>query len=167
MNFDVPLMAVLQRSNPVPDPEQLADSDEAKELALRRPGSVLDWQIEDDDYVGDGYRISLLAPSNWEITHQDRHLAYDQSRRSAFAVVERHRREALRRFDLIKWAEVMVGALLVWLVANQLIAPGIAWWLLAFVLLFVGISTLVRFGAALSRSVVDEYRRPLPWERRG
>ena len=158
----ISVMTLLQQSNPVPDPAELADSDEARELAMRRPGSVLDWHIHDDEYVGDGYRIRLLEPEKWEVTHRETVLETPRSLKRAFAKVERHRRDTLRRRDLWVWGSLFVAALVTGISVSQL-APAASIAVLP-VVFFVGISALIRVAAALSRSVTDPYQRRLPWE---
>ena len=104
MTRDSKLLTILHRSNPVPAPQTLVGSDVARELALKKPGSVIDWRERDDEYIGDGYRIRLLEPQKWQITYRDYLLAYHPSLKAAFSMVERHRRETLRRRALLRYA---------------------------------------------------------------
>lgn len=160
-------MALLQHSNPIPDPASLAGSEAARELASRRPESVIDWQRDDDDYVGDGYRIHLAEPARWEITNGGRRLHIVSSLRSAFSIVEHHRRETLRRRHLVLMAAWFIvgttGGFLVSSIADEtrqvLLVP------IAIASFFLGLAAFVRFLAVLGRNVNDPYRRRLPWER--
>lgn len=166
MTRESKLLTILHRSNPIPELETLVDSDAARELASKRPGSVIDWQARDDEYFGDGYRIRLLEPRKWQITHRDRLLAYHQSQKAAFSMVERHRREALRRQDLLLYSGIFAVAAVVAAAMVPFIGRGNAFPVLILgVLVFAAISALIRFTAVLSRSVTDPYRRTLPWER--
>lgn len=160
-------MTLLRDSNPVPDPTTLIGSVAAQELASRRPESVVDWRQHDDGYVGDGYRIRLRSAARWEITLRNRHLHTVPSLRSAFSIVEHHRREALRRGHLI-WmtAWFVVGTTAGFVLSSRandtqslLLVPS------AIACFFVGLAALVRFLAVLGRNLDDPYRRPLPWER--
>ncbi len=158
------LLDRLGRANPVPDPADLADSDVAAELAMRRAGSVLNWDISDGEYQADGYRIRLVEPGNWEITFRAAVIAFNGSRKAAFRIAEDHRRQAIRRRDLIRLALTFVLTIAGWIGAG-LIAREL--WVLALpVVLFVSFATLIRFFAVLSRNVMDPYRRLLPWEKR-
>ncbi len=161
------LLNVLQDTNPIPDPVELEDSDEARELALRRPGSVIAWRVIGDEYHGDGYRIRLLEPRKWEITRRGRLLEHHHSLKAAFAIVEHDRREALRRRDLVFYATTAVLAAIGLILTAYYYDRGNVFWVPGILaVLYVGLSAVVRFFANLSRNINDPYRRRLPWERR-
>ena len=134
---------------------------------LPRPGSVLEWGVERDEYLADGYRIRLLAPAKWEITHRGSVLSTSKSLKMAFSIVERHRRRALRKRDLIFYGTVVFLSLFIGLAIGEAVTAGNGVWVLALVpVLFLGVSALVRFTATLGGNLDDPYRRRLPWERR-
>lgn len=167
MSNDSNLLRVLRRTNPVPEPEALVDSAAAEELALKKPGSVVNWRVRGDEYLGDGYRIRLLEPRRWQITYRDAVLAYHHSLKTAFATVERHRRRAMRRNDLLRLAAVFVLVVLGSAAAFEFFEPRSLWGALALAgVFYVAVSTLIRFLAILSGDVNDPYQRAMPWERR-
>jgi hypothetical protein len=167
MAFPGGLANALQPPNPAPDPDEATGADEAGEPAMRRPGSVIDWRIEDGDYVGDGYRIHLVEAHHWEITRRGARMAGEPTLTAAFSVVERHRRDALRRRDLATWAGVASSALVAGIAIGQLVTEGsVLWVLVAGAVLYAGVSAVVRFFAALAPNVANPYRRRMPWERR-
>jgi hypothetical protein len=158
------LLDALGRVNPVPDAAEMADPDAAAQLAMGRPGSVLDWRISGEEYLAGDYRIRLIEPRKWEITHRGATIAYHPSRASAFVIVEDHCRDAIRRRDLIRLALTFVIAIAGWMTAG-LVAEEM--WVLALpVVLYFTLSSFIRFFAVLSRNVNDPYRRRMPWEKR-
>lgn len=179
MNVDSNLLASLRRSNPMPTPEHLVESDAARALAFRSPLSLLDWRIiGENEYEANPYRIQLAAPGRWEITFRGTPLAHHHSLKSAFAIVERHYRESIRRRDLLRLGGVVLGVLLLLTAIDQYVAKITDWrfdphgegitlfWLVVmFVAIFMGLSALIRFFAVLSRNVNDPYRQRAPWER--
>lgn len=168
MNTDEGLLEALGRANPVLDPEDLVDSYAASELAMRKHDSVLDWRAEGNDYIADGYRIRLRQQGGWEMSLRGAVIGSDESLKDAFGLVEHHRRRALRRRDLRRYAltfvlAVMAGGVIVGVVdeVGELFLWG------AFVLLvFIALRSLARINAAWSGNPYDPYRRRLPWERR-
>jgi len=168
MKTDQSLLSVLGRANPVSDPGDLVGSDAANELARRKPDSVLDWSISGDDYVADGYRIRFLAGNDWEIIHKETTLGSAEKLTWAFSIVEHHRREAIRRRDLIRYGLTFVLAIIAGGVIISVVdeLQQLYLWL-TFVFLFaIALASSVRFYAALHGSIEDPYRRLLWWERR-
>ncbi len=150
----------IRRIVDVVDPD---DFGTAVEQAIEKAGSVLDWSIRGGDYVADDYRIRLLEPRRWEISHGGAVIAYHFSRNEAFGIVEDHYRDSVRRRDLMRLGLIFVLAILVWIGLGSMMEE--LWVLgLPFVVYFA-LSSFIRFFAVFSRNANDPYRRRLPWER--
>ena len=135
-------------------------------LPTDRPPSLLPWQEHDDGFAAADYRIRLLGPYQWEISHRGRVLDINSSRRAAFEAVEDHYRRRLRFRDTAKWAIVAATAAVVGAVAASW--PGLhALWLVAVVsaAIFVWVSAFMRLVATITGNRNDPYRRRDPWER--
>ncbi|NNC91365.1 MAG: hypothetical protein HKN80_02610 [Acidimicrobiia bacterium] len=139
------------------------DHPDADDVAMSVPGSILDWRVRGEDYLAGSYRIRLLEPRKWEVTHQGAVIAFYSSRKAAFGIAEDHWREAIRRRDLIRLALTFVLAFSAWMIAGLLVEEL---WVLALpVVLYFTLSSFIRFFAVFSRNVNNPYRRRLPWEK--
>lgn len=148
----------------VADAVDLGHSDTAVEQSMTKAGSILDWNIRGDDYVADGYRIRLLQPRRWEISHEGAVIAYHFSRKEAFGIVEDHYRDTIRRRDLIRLGFTFVLAILAWIALGSMMEEL---WVVGLPFVFyVALSSFIRFLAVFSRNASDPYRRRLPWEKR-
>ena len=128
-----------------------------------RPTSLLSWREAEEGFVGGDYRIRLLGPYQWEISHRGRVLEINRSRRAAFEVVEDHFRARMRLRDSVRWAGVALGAAVVGGIAASW--PNLhAAWLVGILsaAMFAGVSALVRMVAALTGNRNDPYRRREP-----
>ncbi|NNC93223.1 MAG: hypothetical protein HKN80_12110 [Acidimicrobiia bacterium] len=131
------------------------------------PMSWLDWVKEGDEYVGGEYRIRLIEPYRWEVLRKGKPAFFDTRLSGALARTEDHYRDRLRVRDLLTWSAVLAGSVLLGVVV-ELSRDAIGLWgfPLQAAALYVGMSAIVRFYAALTRNRFDPYRRRAPWERR-
>lgn len=129
--------------------------------------SWLDWQRDGTEYVGGDYRIRLIEAYRWEVLHGGEHLRFDERLSSALAQAEHHHIESLRRHDLWMWGLVLAGSILGGVLLESNVEFTELWALpLLALILYAGLSALVRLLAAATRDRYDPYRRRAPWERR-
>lgn len=126
------------------------------------------WRLEGTGYAGGDYRIVLLAPRRWEISHRGTPIGHEPSLKTSFQIAEHHRRETLRGRDTVAWGVLAtvatVAAIAVRLAVSEI---NLAWFVVLIVLSAVALTALVRMFSSLAGHPSDPYRRRLPWERRG
>ncbi len=127
---------------------------------------MIDWHPEGAGYAGDGYSVRLLAPYRWEIAYRDHPVAFRPSRKAAVGEAEHQRLEAMRRADLWLWTLVMLLAFGGMVAVGSSVRGTLGWYGVLMVMLYVGVSALARYFAALTRNRADAYRHRLWWERR-
>ena len=157
------IMSIVGEANPLPDPQTLVGSNEADELALRRPESIIQWHAAENGYTGNGYHIRLAEPFGWDVTLDGNPYAEHQSLKAAFSDVERHYRRSLELRNLKIWGVVLAVTVLA---AFGIVAlPGGEGNILLALPVFVGVSGLIRVFAIVLGDINDPYKRRLPWER--
>ena len=131
----------------------------AQQLDMAPTGSLLDWQIFDDGFISDTYRIVLLGPKQWQLIDESGSVGTYRSLKTAFASAEHSHRERLRRRSVRTNAVVLAVAIAAWLAVDALFpvaGPGL-WILVLFPIVFVGMTSLVRCVAATSGNVNNPY----------
>ena len=131
----------------------------ADQLALQPPGAYLEWQIFDDGFIADAYRIVLMGPREWRLTEADEHVGVYRSLRTAFSSAEHHYRESLRKRSVKRNALVVALAIVSWLAVDALfdvVGAGL-WVVVLFPIVFVGMTSLVRCLAGLSGNAHNPY----------
>lgn len=131
----------------------------ADQLALQPPGAFLEWQIFDDGFIADRYRIVLAGPREWRVCDAGDDVGVYRSLKTAFASAEHHYREALRRRSVRRNAVVVALAVLSWLAVDALFSVfGFEYSILAlFPVVLIGAHALVRCLAGLSGNVHNPY----------
>lgn len=127
----------------------------AQQLAMAPPGSLLEWQIFDDGFISDPYRIVLVGPKQWQLIDESGSIRTYRSLKTAFASAEHSHRERLRRRSVRTNAVVLAIAIAAWLAVDVLFpiaGPGL-WIIVLFPIVFVGMTSLVRCIAATSGNV--------------
>ena len=119
----------------------------ARQLDMKPPGSILDWRIFDDGFIGGDYRIVHLGPRNWLVTRRNSIVGTYRRLKTAFVSAERHHRRMLRVERVKKTAfNVAVVAALWFLLVGVLgwTAPG-AW--LLFPVTLLGMTSVLKLVA--------------------
>jgi hypothetical protein len=128
------------------------------------PGGLLAWSEDGPDLTAGRYRIRLVGPNHWLLVRRGRPLFEHRLLSAARRIAELDHRETLRRRDLAEWGTIGLIAFgaSMWLV----LLWGVAGFFGLIASVFVLVSAVARFLAALSRSAYDPYRRREPWEAR-
>jgi hypothetical protein len=128
----------------------------------RTPDGLLIWSWDRDAAVGGRYRIRNVAPFRWELTFRDRTLSEHRRLSIAQMAAELHHRRTLRQAGMVRWGTLAAVGLAVALVFMGLGGPsGILGTIAG---LWLGLTALPRFVAALTGNLLDPYRRRDPWE---
>jgi len=132
----------------------------ARHLALRPEGTLLDWSLFDDGLIAGDYQIRCLAENVFEVTRRGDVVSTDSSITGAFVSADRHHREVgrhqLRRTYLMR----LGGTFLAWFVVDVLVQSTEAvWFLLAFIpIVWIGFTSAAGFLTTLGGDVNGRYR---------